>query len=133
MLEVKDLHVNYGAVHALNGISLHVDDGEIVSLIGANGAEMCIRDSSKEASPCGASFCVSMSILKSSIKVSVTFGVSDTFKVAVFPASTFKEYTVLSTLYPAGAVSYTHLNQLVFLFFQKVPFQTHSPSSSYLL
>ena len=36
MLEVKDLHVNYGAVHALNGISLHVDDGEIVSLIGAN-------------------------------------------------------------------------------------------------
>ena len=38
MLEVKDLHVNYGAVHALNGISLHVDAGEIVSLIGANGA-----------------------------------------------------------------------------------------------
>ena len=38
MLEVKDLHVNYGAVHAWNGISLHVDDGEIVSLIGANGA-----------------------------------------------------------------------------------------------
>lgn len=34
MLEVKDLHVNYGAVHALNGISLHVDDGEVVSLIG---------------------------------------------------------------------------------------------------
>ena len=29
--------------------------------------------------------------------------VSDTFKVAVFPTSTFKEYTVLSTLYPAGA------------------------------
>ena len=44
-----------------------------------------------------------MSILKSSIKVSVTFGVSDTFKVAVFPASTFKEYTVVSTLYPNGA------------------------------
>ena len=44
-----------------------------------------------EASPCGASFCVSMSILKSSISVSVTFGVSDTFKVAVLPASTFKE------------------------------------------
>ena len=38
MLEVKDLHVNYGAVHALNGISLTVNDGEIVSLIGANGA-----------------------------------------------------------------------------------------------
>ncbi|MGM9584363.1 MAG: ABC transporter ATP-binding protein [Faecousia sp.] len=38
MLEVKNLHVNYGAVHALNGISLTVNDGEIVSLIGANGA-----------------------------------------------------------------------------------------------
>ena len=38
MLEIKDLHVNYGAVQALNGISLTVNDGEIVSLIGANGA-----------------------------------------------------------------------------------------------
>lgn len=38
MLEVKDLCVNYGAVRALNGISLTVNDGEIVSLIGANGA-----------------------------------------------------------------------------------------------
>ena len=38
MLEVKDLCVNYGAVQALNGVSLTVNDGEIVSLIGANGA-----------------------------------------------------------------------------------------------
>ena len=38
MLEIKDLHVNYGAVHALNGVSMTVKDGEIVSLIGANGA-----------------------------------------------------------------------------------------------
>jgi branched-chain amino acid transport system ATP-binding protein len=38
MLEIKDLHVNYGAVRALGGISLTVNDGEIVSLIGANGA-----------------------------------------------------------------------------------------------
>ncbi len=38
MLEVKDLCVNYGAVQALTGISLTVNDGEIVSLIGANGA-----------------------------------------------------------------------------------------------
>ena len=37
MLEIKDLHVNYGAVHALNGVSMTVKDGEIVSLIGANG------------------------------------------------------------------------------------------------
>ena len=38
MLEINDLHVHYGAVNALNGISLTVNDGEIVSLIGANGA-----------------------------------------------------------------------------------------------
>ena len=38
MLEIKDLYVNYGAVHALNGVSMTVNDGEIVSLIGANGA-----------------------------------------------------------------------------------------------
>jgi branched-chain amino acid transport system ATP-binding protein len=38
MLEVKDLHVFYGAIHALQGISFDVDQGEIVTLIGANGA-----------------------------------------------------------------------------------------------
>lgn len=38
MLEIKDLHVLYGAIHALKGISLTVADGELVSLIGANGA-----------------------------------------------------------------------------------------------
>ena len=38
MLEIKDLHVFYGAIHALKGISLTVADGELVSLIGANGA-----------------------------------------------------------------------------------------------
>ncbi len=38
MLEIKDLHVHYGAIHALKGISLTVDGGELVSLIGANGA-----------------------------------------------------------------------------------------------
>ncbi|MDY6325634.1 MAG: ABC transporter ATP-binding protein [Catonella sp.] len=38
MLEIKDLNVFYGAVHALRGISLTVNDGELVSLIGANGA-----------------------------------------------------------------------------------------------
>lgn len=38
MLEVKDLHVYYDNIHALKGISLNVKQGEIVSLIGANGA-----------------------------------------------------------------------------------------------
>ncbi len=38
LLEVNDLHVYYGAIHALKGISFNVEKGEIVSLIGANGA-----------------------------------------------------------------------------------------------
>ena len=38
LLEVSDLNVFYGAIHALQGISFHVDKGEIVTLIGANGA-----------------------------------------------------------------------------------------------
>jgi branched-chain amino acid transport system ATP-binding protein len=38
MLSIKDLHVSYGAIHAIHGVSLEVSDGEIVSLIGANGA-----------------------------------------------------------------------------------------------
>lgn len=38
MLELKDLNVHYGAIHALKGISLTVQNGELVSLIGANGA-----------------------------------------------------------------------------------------------
>ena len=36
--KVKDLHVYYGAIHAIKGISLEVWEGEIVTLIGANGA-----------------------------------------------------------------------------------------------
>ncbi len=38
MLEIKDLKVSYGAINALHGISLSVQKGEIVTLIGANGA-----------------------------------------------------------------------------------------------
>jgi len=38
LLDIQDLNVSYGAIRALQGISFHVDEGEIVSLIGANGA-----------------------------------------------------------------------------------------------
>lgn len=38
VLEVSDLSVSYGAIQALTGISLHLDEGEMVTLIGANGA-----------------------------------------------------------------------------------------------
>ena len=38
MLIVHDLHVAYGQVSAVRGISFHVDEGELVTLIGANGA-----------------------------------------------------------------------------------------------
>ncbi|MFC1878333.1 ABC transporter ATP-binding protein [Chloroflexota bacterium] len=38
LLEVNDIHTYYGNIHALKGISLTVDQGEIVTLIGANGA-----------------------------------------------------------------------------------------------
>jgi branched-chain amino acid transport system ATP-binding protein len=38
LLEVQDLNVYYGAIHALKGINFHLNKGEIVTLIGANGA-----------------------------------------------------------------------------------------------
>jgi branched-chain amino acid transport system ATP-binding protein len=38
LLELEDVHVFYGAIHALKGVSLRVESGQIVTLIGANGA-----------------------------------------------------------------------------------------------
>jgi branched-chain amino acid transport system ATP-binding protein len=38
ILEIEDLHTYYGSIHALKGITLTVNEGEIVTLIGANGA-----------------------------------------------------------------------------------------------
>src|SRR5262249_10283306 len=38
LLEVDNIDVYYGAIHALRGVSLSVDEGEIVTLIGSNGA-----------------------------------------------------------------------------------------------
>lgn len=38
MLEIRDLHTYYGSIHALKGISMDINQGEIVTLIGSNGA-----------------------------------------------------------------------------------------------
>ncbi|HTN70663.1 MAG TPA: ABC transporter ATP-binding protein [Methylomirabilota bacterium] len=38
MLRVKDIHVYYGAIHALKGVSFAIEKGELVTLLGANGA-----------------------------------------------------------------------------------------------
>ena len=38
MLDIEDLHVYYGGIHAIQGISMHIKPGEIVAVIGSNGA-----------------------------------------------------------------------------------------------
>ncbi len=38
LLEIKDLHVSYGAIKAIKGIDIHVKKGEVVAILGANGA-----------------------------------------------------------------------------------------------
>ncbi len=38
LLDLSDVHTYYGAIHALRGVTLHVEEGEIVTLIGSNGA-----------------------------------------------------------------------------------------------
>ncbi len=43
LLEIRDLHVSYGNVEVLHDISLDVDKGEIVALLGSNGAGKTTR------------------------------------------------------------------------------------------
>ena len=38
LLEIRDLHVSYGAINAVQGVSFSMEKGEIVALIGSNGA-----------------------------------------------------------------------------------------------
>src|SRR5207248_11771206 len=38
LLEVSDIHAHYGSIEALKGVSLAVEEGEVVTLIGSNGA-----------------------------------------------------------------------------------------------
>lgn len=38
LLQIKDLHVHYGAIHAIHGININVFEGEIVTILGSNGA-----------------------------------------------------------------------------------------------
>ena len=38
MLEIRDLEVNYGMIAAIKGVSFDVNEGEVIALIGANGA-----------------------------------------------------------------------------------------------
>jgi branched-chain amino acid transport system ATP-binding protein len=38
LLEIRDMHLHYGAIHAIHGINLTISEGEIVTILGANGA-----------------------------------------------------------------------------------------------
>ena len=51
LLEIDNLHVSYGRVEVLHGISLYVDEGEIVTLLGANGAGATAVRSSLRTTP----------------------------------------------------------------------------------
>ena len=64
LLELNDLHVYYGAIHALKGISMKVEKGQVVALIGANGPEKQRRSEQFQAcsGPRTAVFCMMVSL-----------------------------------------------------------------------
>ncbi len=79
MLDIKDLNVHYGMIHALRGVCLTVKEGEIVSLIGANGAGKttllhCISGLIKPSG--GDTAFLGNSIVKKSTKEIVTSGLT---------------------------------------------------------
>ena len=51
MLKIENLNIKYGAIHAIKGIDLEVHEGEIVTLIGANGAGKSSILRAREQSP----------------------------------------------------------------------------------
>lgn len=54
MLEVKNLEVYYGMIQAIKGISFEVNEGEVISLIGANGARKDNDTSCGDGADCAA-------------------------------------------------------------------------------
>ena len=59
LLEVKDLCVSYGAIKALRGVSFCVETGEIITLIGSNGAGKNRRPAFDSSAGGSADFCKS--------------------------------------------------------------------------
>ena len=84
LLKVDNIHVYYGAIHAIKGISFEVNEGEIVTLIGANGAGKSI--------PCDTSLWAFMPSRPAGLTSSTTMSTANT------------------NASPSSAVSYTHLD-----------------------
>ncbi len=79
MFEIRDLQVHFGGIHAIKGISLTVDDGEIVTLIGANGAgkTTTLRTASGLKKPTSGSIWIDgVDITKASAQERVKMGLS---------------------------------------------------------
>ena len=78
LLELSDVHTYYGLIHALKGVSLHVDEGEIVTLIGANGAgkSTTIRMLTGISTPTGGTASIlGFDIIKQSVEAKSQMGI----------------------------------------------------------